>query len=378
MTNIPYEIYIADSYGRLLAPNTIGQGNTNPNTITSLSITRTTNDIGTLVVTYGKRLDPRLLSIDNLLLVYRMTSAGSRLITDTAWIIRRIRFSLSSDGVETTEITAYSGNYLLTTRGIAYYSGSAQASRNQVFADDMIKSVVAQNIGGSATDAARNVASFVVAGNNSAAGTLSKSFAWRNSVLSVCQEIANDSAINGTYVAFDVTMPTIGTWLLQTFTGQRAIDRRVPGGKSPLLVGPEFGNVAEVEIAYDQTETATFAYALGQDIGVRRQVGSYATSGTAYSQYGRREVMVDARYTPSLSFDFLTGEARAALWERRPKQIMRARILDTPTCRYGIEWSWGDYVTVQAFGQSIDARIDAVSIRVEGGMESIVAWAKTE
>ena len=240
----------------------------------------------------------------------------------------------------------------------------------------MIKSVAAQNIGGSATDAARNVAQFVVAGNNAAAGSINKSFAWRNSILTVCQEIAADSANAGTYVAFDVTMPTIGTWLLQTFTGQRAIDRRVPGGKFPLMVGPEFGNVAEVEIAYDYSDTSTFAYALGQDVGTRRGLGTAATIGTSYSIYGRREVLVDARYTQTQAQ--LNSEARAALWERRPKQIMRARILDTPTCRYGIEWSWGDYVTVQAFGQSIDARIDAVSIRVENGIESIVAWAKTE
>jgi hypothetical protein len=49
------------------------------------------------------------------------------------------------------------------------------------------------------------------------------------------------------------------------------------------------------------------------------------------------------------------------------------QIQDTPGTQYGKQWGWGDRVTVQVEGINYDARVDAVTVTVEGGKETITA-----
>jgi hypothetical protein len=83
------------------------------------------------------------------------------------------------------------------------------------------------------------------------------------------------------------------------------------------------------------------------------------------SPFGLREFFQNAT-----QYDTTTGlsaEADAVLRSGRKKTIFQAKLIDTDLSRYGVNWAWGDYVTAQAFGVSIDCRIDAISVSREAG-----------
>src|SRR5512139_513283 len=69
--------------------------------------------------------------------------------------IRKVAKYDGASGMELTRIVAYTGNYILAGRIVAYAAGSAQA-RMTDYADDMMKEVVTDNLLGDATGA-RNI-----------------------------------------------------------------------------------------------------------------------------------------------------------------------------------------------------------------------------
>jgi hypothetical protein len=62
----------------------------------------------------------------------------------------------------------------------------------------------------------------------------------------------------------------------------------------------------------------------------------------------------------------------------RPRVILQGKIPSTPDTQYGVDWSWGDYVTIQAFGQQLDARVDAITVTVTPDEENIEAVVRSE
>lgn len=374
--SVTYDIMIRDPFNGLLTPLGGGAAAGDPNAVSSFSYSRVVNDIGVAVLTYPGELRRELLRLDNVIYIYRTVNGLRTLVTDTAWLLRKIRRVIDNRGQTWTELTAYSANYLLSARGIAYQSTSAESAKTGA-ADDVIKAYVRENIGPLVTDAARQLGQVVVEEDETLGATVDMVAGWRDNLLTVCQEVAEASATAGTYVAFDMVASTNSTWTFATYTGQRGIDRRFPNGASPLLLGPDYGNIADIEYVVDWTDAATFAYALGQGLGTRRK---YQTASDdrriSESPYGRKEVYVEAGNATTTAQ--LTSAAQAAVRAGRPKQTFKARIIETPATRYGVHWNWGDFVTVTAFGQTINARIDAVSVTVEQGQETVDAWVRSE
>lgn len=373
-----YSVYIADAFGNFLAPLSQSGFVGDPNAASSIKWSRSTNDIGVAVVTIAGTLAPELVTIDNQLYIYRKPLNGSpKLLTGTSWIIRRYRLLLDDNGQQYTEITALSGSYLLTSRGIAYYADTAQTNKTAA-ADNMMKEIVRENLGSSATDTTRSLSPtiFSVQADSSRGPTIERRFAWRSNMLTVLQELADASRIAGTYIAFDLIRDSQTTWQFQTFAGQRGTDRRI-GSSLPLMLGPEYGNLTRVEYMVDWVDHANSIYSLGQGEGAGRIFGTAVdTVRAGASPVARREAMVEARNTDDAGA--LTAAAQAALRDRRPRTTWRGRIVTTPNTQYDVDWAWGDFVTVQAFGQTIDARIDAISVTMENGVEDIDAWIRSD
>jgi hypothetical protein len=239
----------------------------------------------------------------------------------------------------------------------------------------MIKAVVREQLGASA-DAARQVTGFSVTPDTSAAPSITKAFAWRR-VLDVLQDIAAASAENGTYLAFDIVSPTPDTLQFQTFIGARGVDRRLNGGNAPVILSPETRTLLQPALRYDFRDEITYARAGGSGEGAARLLGEYLDSARAgASPFRRRERFVDARTTDGTAG--LTDEAESAVRLGRPRVIVSGRIGQTPALRYGIDWGWGDYVTVQAFGRQVDARISAITVDVSPRGETIAAVVRGE
>lgn len=341
----------------------------------AMSWSRVVNDVGVLTLTYPGTLPALYAQPNNLIVVYRTAYGVTSLLTDTAWVLAAVRQTLDDSGSVMTELTAYSGNYLLSSRGVAYQTRSTQSTKSGA-ADNLIKELVRENLGSSATDTARTLSNLTVQANTSQGQSIDIVAGWRDDLLIVCQECAEASTDAGTYIAFDVVYQG-GTWELRTYVNQLGIDRRIPGGVAPLLLGPRYGNVIGIDYVQDWSANITAAYALGEGAGSRRRVQTALdTARIASSPYARREGFFDA--ANAVTNNQVLRVARAALRASRPRQTFQARIVETPSTRYGVDWGWGDYVTIAAFDVTVNARIDAVSASVSQGNESIDAWVRVE
>ncbi len=366
---VSYSIYVDDAFGNRLA---------DASNFTKLVYARTVNDVGSLTLTLPPDFNTNMLRFpDGRIEVWRRIDGGREYLdTDTVWLLKQCKKTLTSDGQQNIVVTAKSPLCLLREPGrfVNYAAGSAQAQYAAAPADNQIKQIARENIGSSATTA-RNLSAYVTIGPNLGLGaSVAKSFAWRD-CLKVMQEFANASTQAGTYVAFDITAPDPYSLSFQTYIGQRGNDHRFPGGINPVILSPDFGNLGECELTEDWTDEVTYALAGGQGEGSLRLTASAQDDARiGASPFGLREMFVDAtQYTTTTG---LASEAQAVVRAGRPRTIFTGRIIETADTRYGVEWGWGDYVTAIAFGQSYDCRIDAVEVTVENGKESINAWLR--
>lgn len=360
-----YRIVVSDPFGVPLA---------DASNFVSLKYSRVVNTWSTTTLVLPATFPQQYLRIpDGRLEIWR----NGILDTETTWLIKQVQWTRTDDGDQTITVEADTPLCILKEPGriVAYFSGTGQTLKTAA-GDDMIKAIARQNIGTSASGS-RNVSAYIaIAPDLTLAPSLTKAFAFRD-VLKVMQEIAAQAAESGTYLAFDIVAPTPTTFELRTYTGWRGVDHRFPNGINPIIIGPEFGNMGACELTLDYRDEVTFAQAGGRGEGSDRQVGSATDSARAgASPFGWREKFVNAtQYTSSTG---LNAEAEAQVRLGRPRLSFRGKLLNVPGTQYGVNWAWGDYVTVQAFDQSFDCRIDAITVSVANGKETIDAWLRSD
>lgn len=369
MSSFAYFITISDPFGTPLADASF---------FVSLKYTRVVNDIGSLTIELPNSFNTSLLRApDGRIEVWRQIPGGlPYLDTGTTWLIKKVTSARDDRGLLTTVVEADTPLSILREPGrfVNYNADDAASSFTATAYDDAMKTIVRQNAG-TGTSGQRNIAAYLsIAGNLSLAPAGSKAFAWRD-VLKVLQEIATASAQNSVYLAFDIVAPTPDTLEFRTYTQQRGTDHRFPAGLNPIIIGPDFGNMGACNLTTDWRDEITYALAAGRGEGSER-LGASAIDSTrmGMSPFGWREKFVNATQYDSTTG--LSAEAEAMVRNGRPRRIFRGKILDVPDTRYGVHWAWGDFVTVQAFGESFDARIDAIEVEVRQGRETINAWVR--
>jgi hypothetical protein len=361
-----YQIGLLDPYGTPLAILDSFQ---------HLDYVRIVNDIGSLVLIMPDVYDKLLfvgtdVRADNRIEVNRRIGSGLQYRdTDTQWLVTKGEKIFNSRGERLTKITCEDLNTLLRRRIIAYNSGSTQASKTDQ-ADDMMKAIVRENLGSLATDTDRSWATYLSVEADLGLGqSISKSFS-RRRVIDVLKELANASYQAGTYIAFDIVATSQTTLLFRTFAGQRGIDRRHPAGINPLIIGPDFGNLADVVRGYDHSAEITYAYAGGQGEGASRVIGVASdTTRIGASPFGRREGFADARTTSDATQ--VQDEARSLVKGGVPRNTFTGVIVDTPSTIYGLHYGFGDIVTAVFEGESIDCYIDKIRVTVTPDKEQI-------
>lgn len=362
-----YQVVLYDPFGVQLAIL---------DSFVSLDYARVVNSVGALTLVLPGTFDKFLFSgtdvrVDNRIGVYRSIGGGQfKLDMDTIWLIQYGEKTLTERGEELTKIQAVDIMELLKRRIVAYASGTANADKTSTSAGNMMKAIVRENLGSLATDTSRSWASYLTVQADLADGaTISKAFARRN-VLTVLQEIATASEIVGTYIAFDIFASGPRAFQFRTFAGQRGIDHRFTSGQNPVLIGPEYGNLADVIRAHDHASEATYIYSGGKGEGSARAVGSASdTNRIALSPFGRIERFSDTRMTADSTT--LNNEASAVLRQFEPRSTFSGRLIDTPATTYGLHYGLGDFVTAQFEGEIIDCRVQSIRVTVRGGRESI-------
>lgn len=297
--------------------------------------------------------------------IWRTVGTTTYLEGGRLWYLLGQRDYRTETGARMQLLTFFDANYLLDKRSILAPAGDAQAQMTDC-ADDMIKTIIRQTLGTSATDTARTVAGLTVEADRSACGSISKAFHGRK-VLDVINEICGSSLDDGLYLTYDFVRSGVNSITFRTYTGQRGVNRGINSG-SPIILRWEAGNLAEPSLAVDYYDGYNYIYAAGQGQGGER-LTAYKTYSVPQVGERRLETYIDARNVDSQ--DELQEEADAAFQQLRPRFKFNGYLADTQSLRYGLQLGYGDIVGVAYENTELDVHITNVEIDVDdAGNES--------
>lgn len=288
---------------------------------------------------------------------------------ETVFFIRKWGFKVDSNGLETFHIEAQDAICLLDSRNVAYYSDDTQSLATAVAADDLAKRIVQENLGSSATDTTRSLATWVsVAANLTLAPVVTKDFS-RRQVLQVLQEVAGEAKVwsaPGVYVVFDIVYTSPTMLEFRTYVGQRGVDHGQSSGQT-VVISRERKNLEDVETYVDHSKEFTYIYAGGIGTKKGRIIQTVSAFDINFSPFNRRELWVSANNTDRQ--DAILSQAYEALYANQAHHILTGNIVDTDGCRDGINFRWGDKVYVEHRGIGFDGHIDAFHVTIENGNE---------
>lgn len=363
MNPIDHQLFIYSPTGVLL--NVLSDGAWN-----SLAYGMRVNEPGVLNFVLPAEFGLSQIFIDGLVEVYRFDGAGLHLEGETAFFMRKPVIDTDEAGISTITIEAYSALDLLKRRIIAYCAGSSFAEKVGIPWDNLMRSFVRENYGSLAADAERNLEPYLTVESDISLGSnQDKSAAW-GIVLDALRDIIENVRSQGIDCTFDVVRTAPARFEFRVFLGPRGVDHSF-GTSAPVIVSEDAGNLLEPHLEFDWTEEHNFIYATGQgqkDDRIFKTARDDARIGI--SPFNRQEYQRDARNVELE--DSVQAEANAALEEHRPKIRFSGTISQTENCLYGVHWGWGDLVTVQYQGISINCSVETVSVVVNQDGTDIV------
>lgn len=252
---------------------------------------------------------------------------------------------------------------MLSWRIVAWYAGVANRSSFQnAKAETVMKTLVSYNAGSNATTGNGRIRNGTITGlsvqaDGAGGNTISIDCAWDN-LLDTLQKVAGIGGGD-----FDLVKTDTQAWEFRWYSGQRGTDRT-----ATLLIALERGNMAEPEYEYDRLEERTVAIVAGQGEGTQRAV--VVRTGPDYSASNDIELFVDARNNTTSEGLNASGDTR--LREARARQAFGFKILQLPSCYYGVHYNLGDLVKAQYGPVNVTQQIVGVSISLDrDGAEKI-------
>lgn len=345
---------------------------------------RTANDLGWFNLTLGK-VDPRLLSVDNLLEFYR-TPLGSAPVLMGVGFLRSWVYGEDPTGSVSVELNGPDQMDLLNRRIVAYVEETAMWDKGPDYADDLMKDVVSENMGPTSTDPWYNrgraypASHFSIAPKESLGRSDTQMVIQFREVLAVLQDMADysswpssDDAFIGTPVWFDLDYIGPAEFMFRTWVPIRGIDRTLGTNVAPLVFSRQAGNLSNPRLRFDYSDEVNIAYGLGPGTGDNRMVDpENDVPRERLSIWNLQEGVA-----PAQEEDTLIGVAVRAyhkMQEKRPHVIFEGELVDTPQTRFGVDWGYGDIVAVRFQGMEFDGRVDGYNYTMdEEGRESVTA-----
>ncbi len=333
----------------------------------SLSLVRTENEVGALVFTLpSKGFTPHSFDNWQYLEVWREKGGVLKLFEETAYFVQDFEF-YSKGGQHLVAVYAKDANSLLDTRIVADPPGGARAELES-YADNIMKAIVRNELTDAhGTSPERIIPGVSVQANVGQSVQLYRGVGWQN-VLAAVQDVSQSATEKGTYTVFDMVRTGVGLFEFRTYIGQRGADHRWTSG-DVRLVGEIYGNLEDPKLGTYHGEERNYVYCGGKGEGAERyikQVSDPARIGQGFP-WNRKELFVDARNQDTN--DQVESDAYAALGEHKPKIVMTGKLIDTPGMQYGRDYGFGDVVSVEAYGTTIDCHVASVAInyRADGG-----------
>lgn len=330
----------------------------------TLSYTRRVNAPGLLTVTLrGDHPALAGLELDGQAIVYRRNPAmGLSTWTADFWGLWRYQERRYTDH-DVVELRFPGFLSLLARRIVAWKAGTTNRSSFQnVKAETAMKTLVTYNATSSATTANGRIRNGAITGlaveaDQARGNTISRDCAYRN-LLEVLQELA---PIGGG--DFDLVKTGAQAWEFRFYPGQRGTDR-----STTLLFALERGNMAEPVYRKDRLEEATVAIVGGQGEGADRAV--VVRTGPDWATANDIEAFVDQRNATTT--DALNAAGDARLTETRALDTFDFKVLQIPSCYYGVHYQLGDLVRAQYGPINVVQKIVGVSVSLDrDGAEQI-------
>jgi len=325
-------------------------------------ITRSQNNVGWFSCTASADFDPALLQPDRIVEFWRQPQGGEEKIMGVG-LMRKWGWRELQDGREVTYFSGPDQMELLERRIVAYRAGTSQASKNGP-ADDIIKAIVDENMGPAAGNDSYGrpryypSSHFTIAPDEGDGVTVEMSFAWRN-VLAVIREIAQASRNQDTPVYFDLEYLGEGVFIFKTWTDVMGIDRTLTAGIAPVVFSKEQGNLASPDLSFDYTEEINHVIGGGPGEGQGRIIDPENDQvREQLTIWNKREAFQDARECPSTGGSLcVANKAFDRMQAGRPRVWFSGRLLDTPQSRFGVDWFYGDKVTIRYHGMEFDGPV---------------------
>lgn len=323
----------------------------------SMIYTRKLNDIGGLQLVMPQKVwKPGDWEVGQVLELWREKNGLFQLQNETAYLVQDVDY-YNQSGRNLLRVYALDANFLLGTRIVASPAGTAETELTGK-ADDVMKDIVRNefmNSGGTAPE--RVIPTISVQANVSQSAEVTKGCAWQN-VLQALQELAESAEEQGVPTYFDLVR-TGAAFNFRTYVNQRGVDHSRTSG-DVRLVGEQYGNLADARLSIVHSEAWNYVYAGGQGEGTDREIKEVSDEtriGLGYP-YGRKEYFKDARNQEEA--DGVEADAYAALAKGKPKTTMTGKLRDTPGMQYGIDYGFGDVLSVEAFGDTIDCQVSSL------------------
>lgn len=396
-SNARYEVYICDSTGARVAP--LNDADTNQ--FISMRIVRSLGVVGACTITFtGGAQQPSFLPLlerygalkkDVILEIWRTSGRIRSLLLDTVWFVRTVTRSMNENGVITITIVAQDTLYLLSSRVCLDLYSLHPGEQNQLVYTGTISEIMSQLVyeNNALSYAAynRTIPNFrtdLVSFNDlldpaiSPSGEISIDVTKRN-LLEALQQLSNMSISYRIPIYFDVVASAADSFMFQLYPNQRGIDRRaIDGDGSAAIIGSTTGVIREITTTVDWTDEVTAIIPWGQNGSntfgfVTDPIFPVTAFATPYSW---REAVSDSSTNTSADAQQV---AIGELNNRRGTWNISATLQETSDFLFGQNWSYGDRVYINAFGNIVDTRISAIEITVENKQEIIrIALSTTE
>jgi len=330
----------------------------------SFDCSRALNTLGNATFTIAGRYPIGFFRKNQQIKIHRHTHRGGYLVGRTVWFVTQ--FSYDEDEriwtVRAEDTLRILNNPIVAYLADTIYADKTFDNNNEGKADDLMKVYVRENLGVDATDSARDYSAYLTVEPETHEGGFTEKQASYRRLLSVLQELAEDSAATGTQVYFDVMF-------IEAASPQFVFTTRVGdlyGDRSPLLTFSKGnGTVEKGVLDWDYSKEVTYAYVGGDGQGAERLVSEEDSGLDTGAPFERVEELFDAR--DSYASSVLKSTARAELEKAQGVLNLTANLKETNEIKFGHEFDFGQKVKIAIRGYETTAIIDKFSIQAERG-----------